>query len=91
MKPIECSMAELDKVLDTAVKITDGFSLISLLDLYNQLNRIIKKHSRTHLRASLPKVSCITFKQTFIFVNHNLFSGISERTRKVQERRSCRI
>lgn len=55
MKPIECSMAELDKVLDTAVKITDGFSLISLLDLYNQLNRIIKKHSRTHLRASLPK------------------------------------
>ncbi|KAG5890643.1 hypothetical protein JTB14_034932 [Gonioctena quinquepunctata] len=53
--PIQCSQPELERVLETAVKITEGYSLVSLLDLYNHLSRIIKKFSRTHLRTSLPK------------------------------------
>ncbi|CAH1164178.1 unnamed protein product [Phaedon cochleariae] len=54
-KPIECPLAELEKVLDKAVDITDGCSLVTLLDLYNQLSRIIKSYSRTTSRNSLPK------------------------------------
>lgn len=54
--PIECSQSELEKVLEQAVKLTDGLSLIQLLDLYNLLSRIIKKFSRTTVRTSLPKV-----------------------------------
>ncbi|CAH1993589.1 unnamed protein product [Acanthoscelides obtectus] len=52
---VECSQTELEKILDQAVKVTDGSTLITLLDLYNQLNRIVKKYSRTHCRSSLPK------------------------------------
>lgn len=42
--------------MEQAVKLTDGLSLIQLLDLYNLLSRIIKKFSRTTVRTSLPKV-----------------------------------
>ncbi|XP_074037213.1 ATPase family AAA domain-containing protein 2 isoform X2 [Leptinotarsa decemlineata] len=52
---IECSQTELEKALETAVKMTDGYSLVSLLDLYNHLSRIVKKYSRTHIRTQLPK------------------------------------
>lgn len=53
---IECSRQELERVLDQAVKLTEGYSLNYLLDLYNHLNKVIKKYSRTHIRTSLPKV-----------------------------------
>ncbi|KAJ8925460.1 hypothetical protein NQ315_009294 [Exocentrus adspersus] len=53
--PIQCSEAELEKVLDETVKMTEGYALAPLLDLYNQLNRIIKRYSRTHIRTALPK------------------------------------
>ncbi|CAG9853574.1 unnamed protein product [Phyllotreta striolata] len=55
VKTIECSAMELETVLDTAVMITDGFSLVTLLDLYNNLNRIIKQFSKSHERTNLPK------------------------------------
>lgn len=64
-QPIECSQAELDKVLEQTVKFTEGFSLVYLMDLYNILSRIVKKFSRTTSRTALPKVS-------FCFV---LFAG----------------
>nr|CAH7737226.1 unnamed protein product [Callosobruchus chinensis] len=52
---VECSQTELEKALDQVVKVTEGCTLITLLDLYNQLNRIVKRYSRTHCRSSLPK------------------------------------
>ncbi|CAG9830242.1 unnamed protein product [Diabrotica balteata] len=54
-KSIEISHSELEKTLEMAVKITEGLSLISLLDLYNQLSRVVKKFSRTPIRTTLPK------------------------------------
>ncbi|KAF5301316.1 hypothetical protein FQA39_LY10714 [Lamprigera yunnana] len=46
---------ELEKTLDNAVKITRNESLQSLLDLHNELSRIIRQYARTSLRKSLPK------------------------------------
>ncbi|XP_057664166.1 ATPase family AAA domain-containing protein 2-like isoform X2 [Diorhabda carinulata] len=54
-KPIECSEIELEKALETAVRITEGLSLVSLLDLYNHLSTVVKKFSRTNIRTNLPK------------------------------------
>ncbi|KAJ8947871.1 hypothetical protein NQ318_010017 [Aromia moschata] len=54
-KQIECSQPELEKVLEQTVKLTEGYTLVSLLDLYNQLSGITKRYSRTHLRTNLPK------------------------------------
>ncbi|XP_066152334.1 ATPase family AAA domain-containing protein 2-like isoform X2 [Euwallacea fornicatus] len=54
-KQIECSETELEKLLEQIVKFTEEFPLNQLLDLYNQLNSIIKKFAQTHLRNSLPK------------------------------------
>lgn len=55
LKQIECSHIELEKALETAVRITEGLSLVSLLDLYNQLSRVVKKFSRLHTRTNLPR------------------------------------
>ncbi|XP_023313118.1 ATPase family AAA domain-containing protein 2 isoform X1 [Anoplophora glabripennis] len=54
-KAIECSQPELERVLEQTVKLTEGYSLVPLLDLHNQLSRIIKRYSRTHIRTTLPK------------------------------------
>ncbi|CAH0551689.1 unnamed protein product [Brassicogethes aeneus] len=72
-KPIECPLPELEKVLDQAVKATSQYSLMALLDLYNHLNGIIKKYSRTHLRTALPKdmmKELIRFKKERSMDNH---------------------
>lgn len=53
---VECSQVELEGVLEKTVKLTEGYSLAPLLDLYNQLSRIIKRYSRTQVRTTLPKV-----------------------------------
>lgn len=53
---IECPIKELEDVLEKIVKVTEEYSLNSLLDLYNHLNLIVKKYARNHIRTSLPKV-----------------------------------
>ncbi|XP_044745978.1 ATPase family AAA domain-containing protein 2 isoform X2 [Coccinella septempunctata] len=52
---IDCSTEELEKVLDLIVTSTDGYTLQSLLDLFNQLSKIVQRYMKTHLRADLPK------------------------------------
>ncbi|KAF7283951.1 hypothetical protein GWI33_022776 [Rhynchophorus ferrugineus] len=52
---VECSEAELEKVLDNTIKFTDGFPLSDLLDLYNQFSNIIKRFSKNGARQNLPK------------------------------------
>lgn len=56
-KPVDINLDELQRVLERAVKITAHNNLQSLLDLHNQLSRIIKQYLRTHNRRTLPKVS----------------------------------
>ncbi|KAL3287427.1 hypothetical protein HHI36_001898 [Cryptolaemus montrouzieri] len=53
--PIECSMHELEMVLDQIVKLTAGYTLHSLLDLHNQLSKIVRRYLRTYSRTNLPK------------------------------------
>ncbi|KAK9880503.1 hypothetical protein WA026_011742 [Henosepilachna vigintioctopunctata] len=52
---IECSHHELELVLDQIVKHTAGYTLHSLLDLHNQLSKIVRKYLRTQIRTTLPK------------------------------------
>lgn len=54
---IDIDKAELGKVLQTAVFVSDKQPLQSLLDLQSQLNRIVNKYSRTSNRKTLPNVS----------------------------------
>ncbi|XP_049823410.1 ATPase family AAA domain-containing protein 2 isoform X2 [Aethina tumida] len=53
-KCVECSSTELEKVLEEMVQSTMNYSLKALFDLYNNVNMIIKKYSRTYERNSLP-------------------------------------
>lgn len=46
---------ELEKVLTQAVSITRGCSVMALMDLYGQLNRVVVKNSRMTDRNSLPQ------------------------------------
>lgn len=46
---------ELENCLTQAVNVTKGCSLLSLLDLYGQLNRVILKYCRTNERNNLPQ------------------------------------
>lgn len=46
---------ELERVLSQAVSVTRGCSVLSLMDLYGQLNRVVVKYSRTHERNNLPQ------------------------------------
>lgn len=59
-KCVECSSTELEKVLEEMVQSTMNYSLKALFDLYNNVNMIIKKYSRTYERNSLPVVSSNT-------------------------------
>lgn len=46
---------ELECVLSQAVSVTRGCSVVSLMDLYGQLSRVVVKYSRTHDRINLPQ------------------------------------
>lgn len=48
---------ELDIVLEKAVSATRGCSILSLMDLYGQLSRVINNYSRTCERKMLPQVN----------------------------------
>jgi hypothetical protein len=56
LRPVQCPQEHLDKLLHLAVDVTDGCTVQTLLDLYNQLSRIVKKFSNAHHRTDLPKV-----------------------------------
>jgi hypothetical protein len=55
LRPVQCPQEHLDKLLHLAVDVTDGCTVQTLLDLYNQLSRIVKKFSNAHHRTDLPK------------------------------------
>ncbi|KAF5307164.1 hypothetical protein FQR65_LT00680 [Abscondita terminalis] len=46
---------ELERILEQAVMVTANKSLQSLLDLHNELSRIVRQYTRTTNRISLPK------------------------------------
>ncbi|XP_064211854.1 ATPase family AAA domain-containing protein 2 isoform X3 [Tribolium castaneum] len=75
--PVECSQKELEKILEQTVQITSGCSLQPLLDLYNQLSRIVKKFSNTHLRTDLPKELGVELNR---FKNEASLETVSERS-----------
>lgn len=52
---IDCSTEELQQCLDHIVESTDSYTLQSLLDLFNQLNKIVIRYRRTSSRINLPK------------------------------------
>lgn len=54
-KDVEIDNKELENMLTQAVSVTKGCSLLSLMDLYGQLNRVVIKYSRTHDRNNLPQ------------------------------------
>lgn len=49
---------ELEKVLTQAVNVTRGCSVLALMDLYGQLNRVVMKYAKTTDRNSLPQELC---------------------------------
>lgn len=51
----DCPVETLEKVLKAIVKHTVGLPLTTLIDLYNNLNRIIKRYARTKVRHTLPR------------------------------------
>lgn len=59
--PVNCDKNELDKVLMQTVHATSGCSVQSLLDLYNQFSRIVKKFTNSYNRKDLPKVTSRSF------------------------------
>lgn len=54
--PVDICSEELEKLLLITVKNTENFSLQLLVDLYGQMNTVIKKYSKSHERRQLPKV-----------------------------------
>ncbi|XP_018330905.1 ATPase family AAA domain-containing protein 2 [Agrilus planipennis] len=54
-KHVDVNKEELGEVLKHVVEVTDGHSLQSLLDLHNQLSKIVRLYSRSHNRKTLPK------------------------------------
>ncbi|RZB40407.1 Bromodomain and/or AAA domain containing protein, partial [Asbolus verrucosus] len=77
LRPVQCSQPELEKILEQTVQVTAGCSLQPLLDLYNQLSRIVKKFSNTHLRTDLPKELS---KELIRFKNEASLESVSERS-----------
>ncbi|XP_044264400.1 ATPase family AAA domain-containing protein 2-like isoform X2 [Tribolium madens] len=77
MPPVECLQKDLEKILEQTVQITSGCSLQPLLDLYNQLSRIVKKFSNTHLRTDLPKELGVELNR---FKNEASLESVSERS-----------
>lgn len=54
--PVDVSVEELEKILDQTVKLTANQPLQILLDLHEQLARVVKWFIRTANRTNLPKV-----------------------------------
>lgn len=54
-RDVNIDRTELEKVLTQAVSVTRGCSVLSLMDLYGQLNRVSIKYVRSYDRNNLPQ------------------------------------
>lgn len=55
-KQVVIDEEELQKALQQAINMSIGCSVLSLMDLYGQLSRVVTRYSRTNERKLLPQV-----------------------------------